>query len=1425
MSSGVTNEVAQAMQGSEWLQDALVGMSTGVALLAGNGSFVRANPALCAITGFSETELAGRNIQDLLAPEDVEAFHKEWEQALRNGATRIQVESNYLDKQGRTLRGLTHLSFQRHDGQVRHIVLEITETTERRKAEAQRLRERLEQNQWLEKVTETAPGVIGIYRQGADGRHSVPSWSTRGYEKLFGLNPAELVDDVSPLFKQIHPGDYERVMATIAESARTLEPWRCEYRIRHPERGIVWIEGRSQPTIESDGSIIWYGFLHDVTERKQIEQALRESEERFRKAFECAGIGMALLSMEGRWLSANRTLCDMLGYTEAELLQTTSQALTHPDDQDKGRELLRQIANEASLPQHIEKRYRHRDGHFVWVRLAANVVTSPHDTPPYYVSFFEDITQDKAAQERLALLDFALDHVHEAAYVLDMQARFHYVNHEACRSLGYSEKDLLGMSIPDIAPDYSLTAAIEKLIAIREDGTGTFETVHRTRAGDIFPVEVTVSYFTFNGKEYNLALARDISRRKRLEAERQERERHYREVFENSSDCLYLLEVTEDERFRYLEINAAFERVSGWPRSQLIGRFLGEFAEESTSSFVLGELRRALRSGASVEWESELMLGAGPRTIAGTMIPVRDEHGRIYRVVGVSRDITESKHMEELLRAREQQFRTLAENSPHIIVRYDRDLRRIYVNKTHERELGVSREKTMHAPVEVGWGAITPIETYKAILTGVLQTGQPAEAIIEWPSIETGEIISYATQFVAEKGLNGEIVSVLAKCYNVTAMKKHERQEEARLRIFEHLAHGGSLPEVLTLVAEYMEKTRPDFLAAIMLMDDDKKHLVFGAAPSLPESYNSKLGRVPIGEGIGTCGTCAWRKETVITEDISADPNWRTFSPSAVDAGLMACWSEPILDSSGEVLGTFCIYLPKPGRPTEEDLRQVHQVTHLAAIAIQRKRDETRLKESEQRYREIFDNSMDALFLLEVTQGGEFRSIEVNPAGAKLLGIPHAGLIGQTLEEALPGQLAQRAIAKYHTCLKTGTPIDEEIRLHLPIGTRDFHLTLIPLHHESGHVYRVIGIARDITERKRAEQILHRREEEFRALVENAPDFISRYDTKARCLYANPAFENLLGVTLADLRGKRLNAIPDTFVTSSQMSDEIMRVASSGIPAEAELLFDGLHNEQQHPIVQHVRLVPECDRNGSVTSILAIGRDISAIRAAERSLEESHARLRDLSRRRETAREEERKRIAREIHDELGQHLTALRMGISLLRFQFGKNNPLLVKRIQGLMTLVDKTIRVVRNVASSLRPAALNMGLPLALEWLVTEFTEHTGLECHLEIPKEPLQIDDEHATAAFRVVQESLTNIARHAAASRVDISLSCNSGSYLLEIADNGKGFDTTAPRKKTFGLVGMQERGLMLGGKVSIISSPGNGTTIRLQMPVNIAQETP
>ncbi|NKI72527.1 diguanylate cyclase [Collimonas pratensis] len=202
----------------------------------------------------------------------------------------------------------------------------------------------------------------------------------------------------------------------------------------------------------------------------------------------------------------------------------------------------------------------------------------------------------------------------------------------------------------------------------------------------------------------------------------------------------------------------------------------------------------------------------------------------------------------------------------------------------------------------------------------------------------------------------------------------------------------------------------------------------------------------------------------------------------------------------------------------------------------------------------------------------------------------------------------------------------------------------------------------------------------------------------------------------------------------------------------------------------------------------------------------------------EASREEERKRMTREIHDELGQHLSALRMGVSVVGLEFGGKNPSLQGKIERMVALVDTTIKVVRNVVSSLRPSALDMGIVSALEWLAQEFRDNTGMPCRLDVREESIILDDARATTIFRIAQESLTNISRHAQASQVEISLDRKEQHYLLEVRDNGRGFDASAQKKKSFGLIGIRERALMLGGEVAVFSLPGVGTTIRVSIPI-------
>lgn len=238
------------------------------------------------------------------------------------------------------------------------------------------------------------------------------------------------------------------------------------------------------------------------------------------------------------------------------------------------------------------------------------------------------------------------------------------------------------------------------------------------------------------------------------------------------------------------------------------------------------------------------------------------------------------------------------------------------------------------------------------------------------------------------------------------------------------------------------------------------------------------------------------------------------------------------------------------------------------------------------------------------------------------------------------------------------------------------------------------------------------------------------------------------------------------------------------------------------------------------TPVRGIGtvQDITELKQHEEELLRSRQSLRELAAHHEKVREAERTRIAREIHDELGQYLTALRMDAAMLRIRFGVGNPELERHTDAMKKTIDTTIDVVRNLASSLRPGALDMGLVSAAEWLLSGFKERTGVRCHLHAPQEHLALDEERGTAAFRILQEALTNITRYAEATEVNVRIALVDGVLEMDIRDDGVGFDhAEVQSRKTFGLLGMRERALQFGGESKIDSRPGSGTSVRIRIP--------
>lgn len=236
-----------------------------------------------------------------------------------------------------------------------------------------------------------------------------------------------------------------------------------------------------------------------------------------------------------------------------------------------------------------------------------------------------------------------------------------------------------------------------------------------------------------------------------------------------------------------------------------------------------------------------------------------------------------------------------------------------------------------------------------------------------------------------------------------------------------------------------------------------------------------------------------------------------------------------------------------------------------------------------------------------------------------------------------------------------------------------------------------------------------------------------------------------------------------------------------------------------------------------------LGKWLEHKQAEARLLVEQELRVRDAAIREfaahvERMREEDRKYIAREIHDELGQLLAALHLEISLLKSEDHQSDR--VESIRRNMSeLVHMAGQSVHNVAEHLRPASLGLGIVTALKKLTCEFRKHSGVSCILQLKEEPIQLDEDQTVAIFRIVQESLTNVARHAEASCVEITLSQSANDLIVEVRDNGKGFDAeNATKKKSFGLLGMRERAAVLGGDIHIKSSRQHGTAVRVRIPL-------
>ena len=472
-----------------------------------------------------------------------------------------------------------------------------------------------------------------------------------------------------------------------------------------------------------------------------------------------------------------------------------------------------------------------------------------------------------------------------------------------------------------------------------------------------------------------------------------------------------------------------------------------------------------------------------------------------------------------------------------------------------------------------------------------------------------------------------------------------------------------------------------------------------------------------------------------------------------------------------------------------------------------RVRADEALRESEGRYKGLVDSAFDGVV---IHQDGVIKT--VNRAYAAMYGYSVEELTGRNVLELTPPaqrefvstRIADGVEARYETLglRKDGTQINIEVS-----ATKCLY---------AGRPGRLAAV-RDITEAKRAEKALRASGERYRLLFERNLSGVCRATLDGRILDCNESFARIFGYMS---REEVLSA--GTLVlygTSSDRKKFLARLREHDTLNSFELC---LKRKDGRPVwvLGNVSLVE--DDEGQLTVIEGIWMDITERKLSEEELKSSRELLRALSAELQVIREEERTRIAREIHDQLGQALTRLKIDLSLMADDLPADGQHLLPKTAWMSKLLDETIQSVRRICSQLRPAALDhLGLTVAIEEELSGWRHLTGIEYDFVSCPQDFTLDPERSTAVFRILQEALTNVARHTNATRVDIRLSDKAGYVVLTIRDNGSGIpEDRVYNPKSLGLIGMRERALQWGGKLDIGRGNVSGTVIELLIPVGV-----
>jgi PAS domain S-box-containing protein len=823
--------------------------------------------------------------------------------------------------------------------------------------------------------------------------------------------------------------------------------------------------------------------------RKQAEEALQESEEKFRTAFNNAAIGMSLVANDGYFLKVNRTLSEILGYSEEEFFNKTWMEITSQDDLEGCLAWLQKVKKGTYGT--YEKRFIHKQGHPVWLTVSTSMVPDSEGQPLYYISLFQDVSKRKHAEDKVQeseeRFQKAFHRNPSPMTISSTDGCFIDVNEAFALQFGYSREELIGQHGSKLGIFFDQAKRKEKFERLVAQG-GPFsakEMKLRTKTGEIRWGLVSYEIIEIKGEQFILGVGTDITERKKAEEALQQSEERFRAIFETAEDFIFI----KDRSLKYRQVNPTMERLFDLPASKLIGRTDEDLFGEETGSHIREEDIRVL-GGEIVEEEHIEPVKGVPKSFHVIKVPLRDSSGKIVGLCGIARDITERKEAEDALRTSEKRYRAIVEDQTELICRFSPDATLTFVNDAYCRYFRKTKEELLG----FNFFDLIPAEDQQAVREH-FRSLSPEKPQVTYEHRVMSPAGENRWQYWTDRAIfdeQGRLVEYQSVGHDITDLKLAEEKLRSRDAILVALA--GSTKRCLEVTS--LDEAIRGILQELGRATEVSRVYVF-------ENHVSDTGTLL------TSQRYEWVSPGITAQTDNPDTqNFPWF------AGGMGRWAETL--KKGEAVRGLVKDFP----PSEQKILAPQGILSIVAVPIfleqnwwgfigfdecstervwsaaetealkaaaatlgaimQRTRMEEALRKSEEFNRIIIENIADRIFAKD-TEG---RYTLLTKVSYDFWRIPYGSALGKTDWDIHSPLTAEAFVASDRIVFETGESYCGQERAQTKDG-RDLVLsvTKAPLKDATGKTTGLVGISRDITDIKRAEEALIKAQEELESRV------------------------------------------------------------------------------------------------------------------------------------------------------------------------------------------------------------------------------------------------------------------------------------------------------------------------------------------------------